>query len=122
MLGSVPGLWIVPLLTFNEVALMATFIIGAGTVSLTIAGYFLDKLALPWSVWFTTWLAISATTFIRWFGNFPTAHRALSKNGSYEAYVLPSVNFGLTAATVIGIGSVLAYRCYLLFQPKPLQQ
>jgi hypothetical protein len=113
MIGSIAGFWIVPFLSMNSPAAISSCVIIAGLVTVATAGGLLDRLTLRWSIWFVLWLATTMFIFAKWFGSYPSIERALAKNGSYETYVFTSVNFGLTAATIIGIFLALTYRCFL---------
>lgn len=101
--GSLAGLWILPFISATSPASMLPPVILAGTATLAVAGSLLDWLRLRWGIWLLIWFSAATFLFVKWFGSFPSVERALAKNGSYETYVLTSINFGLTVATVIGI-------------------
>lgn len=98
--GSLAGLWI--LFFFNSLGDVRTIfwlILAAGTPTMAIAGLGLDKLRAPRVAWLALCLAMAGALLFWALASFPSVDRALAKNGSYEAYILPAVNLGLTAAT-----------------------
>jgi hypothetical protein len=107
--GALAGLWIVPLLSSTgDVQQTAVFVVAAGTATVALVGWLLDKLRAPFLPWAFLSLVTAAGLFARSFGSFPTVERALAKNGSYEAYILPCLNAGLTfAALMILVGTGL---------------
>jgi hypothetical protein len=106
--GSLAGLWILavigPISDMGR-ALPPVLLTGAATVA--VAGVVLDKLRVPWLAWVVIYLGVATGLFLWTFGSYPSVERALAKNGSYAAYILPSMNLGLYAATItmlIGTG------------------
>ncbi|MEM8679304.1 MAG: hypothetical protein AAGF97_08135 [Planctomycetota bacterium] len=112
LVGSLAGCWIMPVisaLSLNSPKQIMPLIVLAGGLSMLGAGALLDRLRVPWIAWFGLWLAISLWMFADWFGKYPTVARALAKNGSYDTYLVTSINFGLTAATTLCIGGSIIY-------------
>ena len=109
--GSLAGLWVGMLVSSaGSVQRGAMLLVAAGAGSVATAGWILDKLRAPLIPWFCLFLATAAGLFAWSFGSFPSVERALAKNGSYEAYVLPSLNLGLTFATLAVLLATAVYR------------
>lgn len=101
--GCLEGLWIFAIIDDNGwgVDRAAVFVVGAGAATVSVAGWLLDKLRVPYLAWcLLLWLTAGAV-FAWSLSLFPTVERALAKNGSYEAYILPAINLGLIAATAV---------------------
>ncbi|HVW36999.1 MAG TPA: hypothetical protein VHB99_06830 [Pirellulales bacterium] len=99
--SSLAGLWILLVFDFSgniNHALPPVLLAGAATVS--VFGWLLDKLRAPRPQWGVLFAIVAVSLFCWSFFSFPSVERALAKNGSYEAYILPSMNFGLYAATL----------------------
>lgn len=111
--GSLAGLWIIAAVrSQGSVQCTAVFVLAAGSLTVAFAGWVLDKLKAPFLPWACLFFMTAAALFTRWFGSFPTVERALAKNGSYEAYLLPSLNLGLTLATLVILVSTGLYRLW----------
>ncbi|HET6878544.1 MAG TPA: hypothetical protein VFI31_00130 [Pirellulales bacterium] len=109
--GSLAGLWVGAFsINAGSVRQAAILVVAAGATSVATAGWILDKLRAPLAAWFCLFLVTAAGLFARSFGAFPSVERALAKNGSYEAYVLPSLNLGLTLATLAVLLATAVYR------------
>jgi hypothetical protein len=111
--GSLAGLWIVILFDVGgSPANMLPLILGAGAVTVAIAGLVLDKLRAPPAPWLAL-LVVFAVGLCLWeLQSYPSMEKAISKNGSYAAYVLPGVNLGLYAATIATAIGTAAYRLW----------
>lgn len=99
--SSLAGLWILLVFDFSgniKHAFPPVLLAGAATVS--IFGWLLDKLRAPRPLWGVLFALVAVSLFCWSFFSFPSVERALAKNGSYEAYILPSMNLGLYAATL----------------------
>ncbi|MGH7139730.1 MAG: hypothetical protein ACREHD_28655, partial [Pirellulales bacterium] len=100
--GALPGLWIIAIVgSMGNVQHTAVLVVAAGAVTVAVAGWLLDKLRAPFVPWALLSLVSAAGLFAWSLSHFPTIERALAKNGSYEAYVLPALNVGLTFATLV---------------------
>ncbi|MBA3314048.1 MAG: hypothetical protein M3552_00225 [Planctomycetota bacterium] len=108
--GSLPGLWVVPLIDGSPLPLLPFVLVG-GFVVMMALGAILDKLSSPWMPWYSIWLIAAGAIFGYSLSRFPSWDRAMSKNGSIEAYLLPALNLGLLFSTVT---MILATGCYRL--------
>ncbi|HWB08935.1 MAG TPA: hypothetical protein VG826_06915 [Pirellulales bacterium] len=119
--GSAAGLWIMPVVgSVGSVHRGAAFVVAAGAASVAIVGGFLDKLRAPLYPWAFLTLVTAAGLFARTFGSFPTAERALAKNGSYEAYILASLNLGITFAALATLAGTGLYRLARRLRRTPM--
>lgn len=109
--GSLAGLWILAILgSAGSVQQTAVLVVAAGSMTVAVAGWLLDKLRVSFVPWALLSLA-SAAGLCAWsLSRFPTLERALAKNGSYEAYVLPALNVGLIFATLVMVTGIGLYR------------
>jgi hypothetical protein len=99
--GMLAGLWILLFIgPLGDVRGTFLLVLVAGAPTVAIAGWGLDKLRTPRVAWLALSLALAGGLLLQAFASFPSIERALAKNGSYEAYVLPAFNLGLTGATV----------------------
>jgi hypothetical protein len=109
--GSLAGLWILLVFDFSgniNLALPPVLLAGAATVS--IFGWLLDKLRAPRPLWGVLFAGVAVSLFCWSFFSFPSVERALAKNGSYEAYILPSMNLALYVATLATLAGTGLYR------------
>jgi hypothetical protein len=110
-LGSLAGLWIIAIIdSITDPNRMLPLILIAGAVTVAAAGALMDKLRVPWIPFLVLWMGAAAALFLWWFVSFPSVERALAKNGSYQAYVLPSINIGLYIATITMLLATSIYR------------
>jgi hypothetical protein len=109
--GSLAGLWIFLIIPqINDVKWALPFILLAGATTTGICGFVMDKLRVPSIAWLVLWL-IAASSILAWaFYSFPSVERALAKNGSYAAYVLPAMNLGVYASTIVMVACTGLYR------------
>lgn len=106
--GAFEGLWVIALIgDSGSVARSAVVVVAAGCATIAVPGWLLDRLRAPFIPW-ALLLVLSASGLVASYLNaFPTIERALARNGSYEAYILPAINGGLVLATlavVVGTG------------------
>lgn len=114
--GSLAGLWIIAIVgSAGSTGRSAALVVIAGAGTLAVAGWLLDKLRAPFIPWSVLSLVTAAGLFTWWLGSFPTLERALAKNGSLEAYILPALNLGLTFATVVMFVTIGLYRLWQQF-------
>jgi hypothetical protein len=116
--GSLAGLWIIAIIgDAGAVHHTAVLVVATGAGTVAVAGWLLDKLRAPLIPWAFLFLLSAAGIFQRSFGSFPTVERALAKNGSYEAYILPSLNLGLIFATLVMLAATALHRLSRRFRP-----
>jgi hypothetical protein len=110
-LGSLPGLWILlvtgPISDINRL-LAPVLLTGAATMS--VAGLLLDRLRVSMAAWSALTVVFGGLICWYWLQTFPSWERAMGKNGSLLAYLLPSFNAGLAASTVVLAATMPIYR------------
>lgn len=79
---------------------------------MTITGWLLDKLHAPLIGWMPVSFLTATGLFAISFGSYPSVERALAKSGSFEAYIFPSLNLGITFATAVTLIGTGIYRRY----------
>lgn len=77
---------------------------------MAMAGLMLDRLRIPFLTWLTLAVGFAFAFGIVWLQTFSTWQLALGKNGSWLAYFLPSINVGLTTATLLMIVGFSLFR------------
>lgn len=102
--GSLPGLWILPIVgTSGSPSRLVPYVLAAGGMVMATLGWAMDGLRTPLIPWAIV-TAIAAGLFGAWaLAPFPSWERAIAKNGSIQAYILPSFNLGLLSSTVLMI-------------------
>lgn len=108
--GALPGLWL-PLLVGEGSPLRGFWVVLAGGIIVTGAlGAVLDRLRAPWLPWYALWVISAGVLCAATLASYPSWARAMSKNGSFQAYAMSSLNVGLTFSTAAMIVSTAAYR------------
>lgn len=108
-----PAFWLAPFLESGHVSEVIYVLIAAGALPVTIVGFVLDRMAVWRRAWAVCYLATVAGLVPWSLSGYESLERAISKNGSIQAYVYSAANLGLYASLllflVIGI-IVGAYR------------
>lgn len=119
--GSLPGLWILPLLTSSGSPLsLLPFIVAAGIFPMAALGFAMDRLRPPIIPWLVIIGVTTAMLCCYGLSHYPTWERAMAKNGSFEAYFWPSLNLGLFFSTAILVFAMGLYRAVTWLRGKPL--
>lgn len=98
--SSLPGLWGAYFSLGYSPSTAVLPVLLAGILVTAAFGWFMDWLRVPWSGWYAVWLIAAGLLFYWSVSHYPTWDRAISKNGSIQAYILPSLNVGLMFASV----------------------
>ncbi len=118
-----PAVWLAPFLHFVHLREVLPFILAAGTATMFVAGWLMDRLQIHRAVWFT-FLVVGTIALVLWsIGEFPTYQRAMAKNGSLTAYVAAATNLSLYVATLLTVAGspmcrLAARRCKRDLHPK----
>ncbi len=113
--GSLAGLWIIYLLPNWRLVHLLPFILAAGAVVMSALGLALDWVRVRWGLFAILWLGAAVALFLLSFSAYPTVERALAKNGSYAAYILPAINFGMYTACLLLLPTTAVYRAFVWF-------
>ena len=108
--GSAAGVWILFIHPISDAGRVLVPVLVTGAATMTIAGHMLDRLRIPLLTWLTLAVGFAFAFVIAWLQTFSTWQRALGKNGSWLAYFLPSINVGLTTATLVMIVAFSLFR------------
>lgn len=102
----------------GDVAVAAGIAIVASGILVTLFAWFAVLLRARW--WFigVLWVIHFGALMRSSLGAYPTYARAMSKNGSLEAYVYASSNMGLYGSLLVCVIVVGLYRLYRLIRPK----
>jgi len=110
--GSLPGTWIAFFVSFGDIHNPLWPISVALVGSLIMAGFgrLLDGVGVRRSVWLGTLAIGTVLAFVLSVGSYPSIAKALSKNGSWTAYVLSSTMMGIYFSIVAVLILTLARR------------
>ena len=107
--GALPGLWLPILVGEGNLTRCLAFTLSAGVVVTAGFGAVRDRVRVRWLHWYALWV-IAAGAICAWqIASFPSWARAMSKNGSFQAYALFSLNAGLMLSTTTMIAAVAAW-------------
>lgn len=109
--SSLPGLWAAYLVNCESPLQAVSVVLLAGGLVTLALGWLMDWLRVPWSAWYAIWLIAAGLLFCWSVSHYPTWDRAISKNGSIQAYILPSLNVGLMFASVSCAVVTVVVRC-----------
>jgi hypothetical protein len=98
--SSLPGLWGAYFSLGNSPSDALPPVLVAGVLVTVAFGWFMDWLRVPWSAWYAVWLVAAGLLFCWSVSFYPTWDRAISKNGSIQAYILPALNLGLMFSSI----------------------
>jgi MFS family permease len=103
LLGSAPGLWIAPrvfLSGASKAAAAAGIAVALAVVMLAI-GWTMDRFRVRKVLWAIVFAVCALGVLALSILGFPSIERALSKNGSWWAYILLSINVGVYLSVVV---------------------
>ncbi len=102
VVGSAAGMWIVFIVgETGGIWKLLPFLLLAGGATMGIVGLVLDLLRAPRRLWIILWLVLAAAVCLVTIESYPSYERAMSKNESLQAYILYSLNVGLSATCLI---------------------
>ena len=96
-MSSFVGVWVLFLTRNGDVnsVLFPLSITLAGTIVMFLIGLWMDKVRIRKITWITIFIISILTIFLISINAYPNIARALSKNGSWGAYIFFSINMGL---------------------------
>lgn len=98
------GTWAVFLLNIqgdiHKFAFRGT-ITATGIIVMLIMGFILDKLRVKMKLWIVLYITLAALILVITISSYPSIEKALSKNGSWWAYMFGSLNLGLYASVIL---------------------
>ena len=75
----------------------------AGIIVMLITGFILAKLRVKMKLWFTLYITLVVVILAITINSYPSIEKALSKNGSWWAYIFGSLNLGLYASVILSV-------------------
>lgn len=102
-ISSIVGVWIGFLVPFGDVhsLFFPLSITLAGGLVMGVVGLLMDLARLRKIVWGVLWVAAALLIFVLSVNAYPSIEKALSKNGSWWAYVFTSINIGLYVSILL---------------------
>lgn len=104
VISNIIGVW--PFFIFQpEIYSLLTPAIVAcvGGFIMVIVGFGMDKLRVHRRFWCGAWGVFTILLFIFAISQYPSIQKALSKNGSWTAYIAGAMNMGLYLSVVISV-------------------
>ncbi|HUS72500.1 MAG TPA: hypothetical protein VMY06_05485 [Sedimentisphaerales bacterium] len=119
--SSMAGTWAVFLLNIqgdiHKFAFRGT-ITTTGIIVMLIVGFILAKLRVKLILWFVLYITLAAVILAITISSYPSIEKALSKNGSWWAYIFGSLNLGLYASVILSVIITLIVK---LFEKKKIR-
>jgi hypothetical protein len=112
LISSAAGLWAAPFVFLGGASkpVIAGSIAAAGAVVMAGIGLAIDRLGVSKLLWAIVFPVCAIIVFAAAVMSYPSIERALSKNGSWWAYVLFSVNIGIYASIFLCVILTLIIR------------
>lgn len=103
LLSSAAGLWIAPVAFLGGAskAAIAVGIAVAGALVMAPIGYAMDFFHVRKLLWAILFPICALTVFVAAIMSYPSIERAVSKNGSWWAYILFSINIGIYISIIL---------------------
>lgn len=105
LLGSVPGLWVAPIIFLGgfSKAVAAVYIALAVAAVLLVVGWVMDRFQVRRAFWAIAFpvsaMGVLAVSVL----SDSSVERAISRNGSWWSYVLLSINLGAYLSVVVAV-------------------
>ncbi len=101
-IGSLAGIWIIFVVeNLDRGWRLLPCVLAVGALSVALVGLLLDLLRTPRRWWLILWPVTALAICTASIASFPSYQRAMSKNGSLQAYVFFSMNAGLYVTCAI---------------------
>lgn len=102
--SSIAGSWVCFLVpNIGHLRDVLWLILVAGVVVLAILGFVMDRLRVLKRVWGSLFVLSFALVLVLSLHQYPTLEGAISKNGSFTAYVAGACNLGLYLSIVLSV-------------------
>ncbi len=103
LLSSAAGLWIAPFAFLGGAskAIIAASIAVAGALVMAVTGFAMDRFCISKLLWSILFPICALTIFVVAIMSYPSIERAISKNGSWWAYILFSINIGIYISIIL---------------------
>lgn len=102
-ISSIAGSWIAALVNLGDIhnPLFPISIALTGAIVMAGTGYLMDRARIQKAMWASLFLVTAVVVFVMSIKSYPTIERALSKQGSWWAYIFSSLNVGLYVAILL---------------------
>lgn len=101
--GALPASWLLVFGSPGRLELALPYIIAAGMTSMGLAGWGLDALRFRFWLWLLGVAVISISLVTYALSMYPSYDRAMSKNGSFTAYVASALNIAYYLTTCLAL-------------------
>jgi hypothetical protein len=122
--SSMAGTWAVFLFNIqgdiHKFAFRGT-ITTAGIIVMLIVGFILDKLRVKLKLWLVLYITLAALILVMTISSYPSIEKALSKNGSWWAYMFGSLNLGLYASVILSVIITLMVKLFKMKNIRSLK-
>jgi len=110
LVSALPALWLTPFIQIGHLDDVVWLLIAGGAVPLTGLGFALDRLKVPRRAWAFCYVATTACLLPWGLSQYESLERAISKNGSIQAYFYSGANLALYLSLLVflAIGIVAA--------------
>jgi hypothetical protein len=109
--GSIVGVWgLFIARDFDEMGTFLVVIVLSGAFTVAAIGLLMDSLRVNKAVFGCVWIVSASAICAASILAFPTYAKAISKNGSFVAYVLFACNCGVYAGIILSTAANLALR------------
>lgn len=99
---------------------MLRVILPVGIVELALFGMLMDRVRVRLLPWLLLWSVLTVALVAMTIRQYPTWERAMAKNGSFLAYLFPSLTVGMIVASVVMLAITLVIRLVeIARRPKP---
>jgi hypothetical protein len=112
LLGSAPGLWIAPFVFLGKApkAIVPVYIAFALAAVMLVVGWAMDRFQVRRTLWAVAFPVCASMVLACSVLSFPSAERALARNGSWWAYILLSINAGVYLSVMVSAFLTIAAR------------
>lgn len=104
-IASIVGAWIVLIVKVGDVnhPMFPISIAVTGAIVMTGVGWFMDRMRIWKKLWVIIFAICVVAVFTLSIFSYPSLEKALSKNGSWWAYILFSINIGVYLSVVFSV-------------------
>ena len=100
--ASLAAAWIIPLGGLHgDIRDVLPRVLAAGTMTMLIVGWIMDRVRVPRRWWAVVWLPLAALVCLLALQPYPTYAQAIAKNGSLGTYISSSLNFAMYPSVVL---------------------
>lgn len=115
VVSSIAGVWIGFVFEFGDIhnPAIPLSVAATGAGVMAAVGFVMDRVRVRRFVWGILYVIATLMIFVSAIGVYPSTERALSKNGSWWAYIFFSFNMGLYIAVALSFLAKVAERVFI---------